>query len=137
MLMLALSVALTGCARWFDSKPINPNIIGTSDLQYDSKSQLYYVSIDSMQYIVTKVVSAAQTLHPIEGMYVTVFTTHAYRGIQAVLGKVSGDEIEKLYFQDGRNLVIGIVEMLMLLLSVALYVVVYVIVNKDKNQVMT
>lgn len=134
MLMLTLSVALTGCARWFDSKPINPDIIGTSELQYDSKSQLCYVCIDSMQYIVTKVVSSAQTLRPIEGMCVTVFTTHAYSGIQAVLGKVSGDEIEKLYFRDGRNWVMAIVETLMLILSVALYAVAYVILNKDKSQ---
>ncbi len=105
VLMAALSVALTGCS-WFDSKPIEPHILGTANLQYETKSGTWYVVIDSAQYTVANVtireqnprsIGKTQDIAPVDGMLVTVFTSPKMTGIKAVVGEQSVDDIEELY----------------------------------------
>ena len=105
MLIAVLSVALTGCS-WFDSKPIEPKIIGTGNLQYEVKSGTWFVVVDSTQYTVTDVTVRnpdkyafiiTQNVKPVEGMSVTVFTSPRMKGVQAVTGKQSIEQIEELY----------------------------------------
>ena len=107
MLIAALSVALTGCScSAFDSEPIEPNIIGTGNLQYEVKSGTWFVVVDSTQYTVTTVTIPKDTPHssgqtqniePVEGMLVTIFTSPRETGVQAVTGKQSAEQIEELY----------------------------------------
>ncbi|MBQ9035383.1 MAG: hypothetical protein IJ099_05420 [Alphaproteobacteria bacterium] len=104
-LIAALSVALTGCSA-FESEPIEPNIIGTGNLQYEAKSGTWFVVVDSTQYTVANVtipdhnpraVGKTQNIEPVEGMSVTVFTSPRMKGVQAVTGKQSIEQIEELY----------------------------------------
>ena len=105
MLIAMLSVALASCS-WFDSDPIKPNIIGTGNLQYEAKSGTWFVVIDSTQYTVANVtlpernprsVGEPQSVEPVEGMLVTVFTSPRMTGVQAVTGKQSAEQLEELY----------------------------------------
>ena len=105
VLIAALSVALTGCSA-FDSEPIEPNIIGTGNLQYEAKSGTWFVVVDSTQYTVATVTildnnphsyGKTQNVEPVEGMLVTVFTSPRMNGIQAVTGRQSIEQIEELY----------------------------------------
>ena len=105
MLVAALSVALTGCSA-FDSEPIEPKIIGTGNLQYETKSGTWFVVVDSTQYTVANVaipdsnprsVAKNQSIEPVEGMLVTVFTSPRITGVQAVSGEQSTEQIEELY----------------------------------------
>ena len=104
-LIATLSVALTGCSA-FESEPIEPNIIGTGNLQYEAKSGTWFVVVDSTQYTVTDVTvrnpdkyafSITQNVKPVEGMLVTIFTSPRMKGIQAVTDKQSVEQIEALY----------------------------------------
>lgn len=107
MLIAALSVALTGCScSAFDSDPIEPNIIGTGNVQYEVKSGTWFVVVDSTQYFVATVTVPKDTPHssgktqniePVEGMLVTIFTSPRETGVQAVTGKQSAEQIEELY----------------------------------------
>ena len=105
MLIAAFSVMLTACSA-FDSKPIEPKIIGTGNLQYEAKTDTWFVVIDSTQYTITSVtipehsprtIGHTQDINPVEGMLVTVFTSHSMKGLQAVTGKQSVNEIEEFY----------------------------------------
>ena len=105
MLIAAFSVMLTSCLA-FDSKPIEPKIIGTGNLQYEAKTDTWFVVIDSTQYTITSVtipehsprtIGHTQDINPVEGMLVTVFTSHSMKGLQAVTGKQSVNEIEEFY----------------------------------------
>ncbi len=122
-LIAALSVALTGCSA-FDSDPIEPNIIGTGNLQYEVKSGIWFVVIDSNMYTIANVTipdhnprsfSKTQNVEPVEGMLVTVFTSPRKTGIQAVTGKQSVEQIEELYHT---NSTVGIILLGLLLLCV-------------------
>ena len=102
-LIAALSVALTGCSA-FESEPIEPNIIGTGNLQYEAKSGTWFVAIDSIQYTVVNVKlsdrnprSFGNNIEPVEGMVVTVFTSPRFSGIQAITGRQTAEQIEGLY----------------------------------------
>ncbi len=107
MLIAALSVALTGCScSAFDSDPIEPNIIGTGNVQYEVKSGTWFVVVDSTQYTVTTVTildnnphtsGKTQNIEPVEGMLVTIFTSPRETEVQAVTGKQSAEQIEELY----------------------------------------
>jgi len=105
VLIAALSVALTGCSA-FDSKPIEPNVIGSGNLQYEAKSGTWFVVVDSTQYTVATVTildnnprsfSKIQSVEPVEGMLVTVFTSPRKTGVQAITGEQSVEQIEELY----------------------------------------
>jgi len=104
-LIAAFCAALTSCSA-FDSEPIEPNVIGSGNLQYEAKSGTWFVVIDSMQYTVTNVtipshnprtLGKTQDVEPVDGMLVTVFTSPRMQGVQAVSGTKSVAEIEKLY----------------------------------------
>ena len=105
MLIAALSVALTGCSA-FDSDPIEPNIIGTGNLQYEPKSGTWFVAVDSTQYTITNVTILDHNLRsflktrdiePVEEMLVTIFTSPRMTGIQVVTGRQTVEQIEELY----------------------------------------
>lgn len=122
-LIAALSVALTGCSA-FESEPIEPNIIGTGNLQYEAKSGTWFVVVDSTQYTVATVTildrnprsyGKTQNVEPVEGMLVTVFTSPRKTGVQAVTGKQSAEQIEELYHT---NSTVGIILLGLLLLCV-------------------
>ena len=127
-LIAALSVALTGCSA-FDSEPIEPNIIGTGNLQYEAKSGTWFVVVDSTQYTVTTVTildnnphtyGKTQNIEPVEGMLVTIFTSPRETGVQAVTGKQSAEQIEDLYHTNSTIGVILLVLMLLCVLGIAL-----------------
>ncbi len=105
MLIATFSAMLTACST-FDSEPIEPKIIGTSNLQYEAKSNTWFVVIDSTQYTIVNVtipehsprtLGNTQDIEPVEGMLITVFTTQRMKGLQAVAGKQSIEQIEELY----------------------------------------
>ncbi|MBO7556172.1 MAG: hypothetical protein J6T72_02100 [Alphaproteobacteria bacterium] len=105
ILVAVLATIFSSCSR-FDSKPVEPHIIGVSNLQYDAKSGLYYCVIDSMQYTVSEVTipdesprtySKTQPMAAVEGMKVTIFTTPHHNGVQAVVGEQSEEQIEEMY----------------------------------------
>ncbi len=121
MLMAALSVALTSCS-WLDSKPIEPDIIGTGNVQYDAVEGIWFTEIDSIRYIVTRVTipntnqrlaGPIQEIAPVEGMYVTLFTSPRMKGTQAVAGRQSMWQIEDIYYV---NYSIGMIAILIPLL---------------------
>ena len=104
-LLTAVLATSFGCSR-FDSKPIEPHIIGVSNLQYDKRSGLYYCVVDSMQYTVSEVTipdnsmrtfSKTQPMAAAEGMKVTIFTTPHHNGVQAVVGEQNEAQIEEMY----------------------------------------
>ena len=105
VLIATLCVALTGCSA-FDSEPIEPKIIGSGNLQYEAKSGTWFVVVDSTQYTITNVtipdhnprtIGRTQSVEPVDGMLVTVFTSPRMKGVQAITGTKSVTEIEKLY----------------------------------------
>lgn len=123
MLIAALSVALTSCSA-FDSELIEPNIIGTGNLQYEVKSGTWFVVVDSTQYTVASVTildhnprsyGKTQNIEPIEGMLVTVFTSPRETGVQAVTGEQSAEQIEELYHT---NSTAGVILLVLMLLCV-------------------
>ncbi|MBO7556171.1 MAG: hypothetical protein J6T72_02095 [Alphaproteobacteria bacterium] len=100
-----LATFFTGCS-WFDSKPINPKIIGVSYLQYDARLGNHYCVVDSTRYIVSEVTipdkssrssSAPQQMAAVEGMKITIFTTQYRSGVQAVAGEQTEAQIEEIY----------------------------------------
>lgn len=105
VLIVALSVTLTGCSA-FDSAPIEPEIIGSANLQYDAVDDIWYVKIGSIMYSITEVTipnnnprisASVQNIAPIEGMLVTLFTSPSMTGIQAVEGRHNAQQIEDIY----------------------------------------
>lgn len=113
-MFIALSVMLPSCS-WFDSEPINPKIIGTGNIQYNTKSELWYVVVDSSQFTVTQVTirdnnphayGTTQKVSPVEGMLVTIFTSERMLGLQAVTGRQSVEQIEELYYTNDTGVVI-------------------------------
>ena len=127
-LIAALSVALTGCSA-FESEPIEPNIIGTGNLQYEAKSGTWFVVVDSTQYTVATVTildnnphsyGKTQNVEPVEGMLVTVFTSPRMNGIQAVTGRQSIEQIEELYHTDETGVVVVFGLLLLCVLGIAL-----------------
>ena len=105
MLIAMFSVVVTACST-FDSDPIEPKIIGTGNLQYEAKTGTWFVVIDSTQYNITSVtipehsprtIGHTQDINPVEGMLVTVFTSHSMKGLQAVTGEQSVKQIEEFY----------------------------------------
>ena len=105
MLIAAFSVMLTSCSA-FDSEPIEPKIIGYSNLQYEAKTDTWFVEVDSTQYTIISVtipdnsprtLGNTQEMKPVEGMLVTVFTSHRMNGLQAVTGEQSVKQIEEFY----------------------------------------
>ena len=131
MLIAALSVALTSCSV-FDSEPIKPNIIGTGNLQYEAKSDTWFVFVDSTQYTVANVTildqnprsfNKTQNIEPVEGMLVTVFTSPRRIGVQAVTGKQSVEQIEELYHTNNTGMVIVFGAIILCLIGIALSVV--------------
>ena len=128
MLIIMLSMILTSCS-WFDSNPIEPNIIGSGNLQYEMKSGTWFVVVDSTQYTVATVTildnnphsyGKTQDVEPVEGMLVTVFTSPRMTGVQAVAGNQSVEQIEELYHRNSTSGVILLGLLLLCVLGIAL-----------------
>lgn len=138
LLFLAMAVLATFCScSRFDSKPIEPNIIGVGYLQYDSVSQTCYTTVDSMSYTVTSVTIPNEDLHswsvtqdiaPMEGAKVTIFTSKKSHGIQAVLGEQDEEQIEALYH---KNYTAGII--VLSIFGVAIILLVIMDIPKKSN----
>ena len=114
MLIAAFSVMLTSCSA-FDSEPIEPKIIGYGNLQHEAKTDTWFVEVDSTQYTIISVtipdnsprtLGNTQEMKPVEGMLVTVFTSPRMKGLQAVTGKQSVEQIEEFYHTNDTGLVI-------------------------------
>ena len=114
MLITVFSVLLTACSA-FDSAPIEPKIIGTGNLQYEAKTDTWFVVIDSSQYTITSVtipehsprtLGHTQDINPVEGMLVTVFTSQRVKGLQAVTGKQSVEQIEEFYHTNSTGILV-------------------------------
>jgi len=114
MLIATFSAVLTACSA-FDSEPIEPKIIGTGNLQYEAKTDTWFVVIDSTQYTIASVtipehsprtLGHTQDINPVEGMLVTVFTSPCMEGLQTVTGEQSVEQIEELYHS---NCTIGVI----------------------------
>lgn len=123
-----LSMTLTSCS-FFDSKPINPQIIGSGNLQYDSGNGLWSVVIDSVRYSVATVTmkdgnslspKVTREITPVDNMYVTIFTSEQLTGLQAVGGKQSAEQIEALYHTNSTVVIIlfGLMGLCIILLIV-------------------
>jgi len=121
-------MSLTACSA-FDSDPIEPNIIGIGNLQYEGKSGTWFVVVDSTQYTVATVTildrnprsyGKTQNVEPVEGMLVTVFTSPRMNGIQAVTGRQSIEQIEELYHTDETVVVVVFGLLLLCVLGIAL-----------------
>ena len=128
MLIIMLSMILTSCS-WFDSNPIEPNIIGSGNLQYEMKSGTWFVVVDSTQYTVATVTildnnphsyGKTQDVEPVDGMLVTVFTSPRMTGVQAVAGNQSVEQIEELYHRNSTSGVILLGLLLLCVLGIAL-----------------
>ena len=129
MLIIMSNMILTSCSA-FDSDPIEPKIIGTGNLHYELKSRTWFVVIDSTQYTVANVTipdhnprsyAKTQSVEPVEGMLVTVFTSPREIGVQAVTGKQSAEQIEELYHTDSTIVVILCGILLLCVIGMALH----------------
>ena len=113
MLIAMFSVVVTACST-LDSDPIEPKIIGTGNLQYEAKTGTWFVVIDSTQYTITSVTIPGHNprtightdINPVEGMLVTVFTSHSMKGLQAVTGEQSVKQIEEFYHTNYTGLLV-------------------------------
>ena len=115
-LIAALGVALTSCSA-FDSDPIEPKIIGSGSVQHDAMEGFWFVEIGPTRYAVTEVdvpdrnprtMGKTQGIEPVEGMVVTLFTSPRMKGVQAIYGKQSVEQIEEFYHTNSTIIVIFI-----------------------------
>ena len=99
--------ALSGCS-WFDSSPVEPDIIGVGHVKFNPRTNLYTVDLDSVIYITDKVVeydrnprsaSKTQNLPPVDGMEVTILKDKDGRVI-CVYGRKDEAQIEELYHEN-------------------------------------
>ncbi len=99
MFSVVMLIAMFSVVVTFDSEPIEPKIIGTGNLQYEAKTDTWFVVIDSTQYTITSVncAQAIGYINPVEGILVTVFTSHSMEGLQAITGEQSVKQIEEVY----------------------------------------
>ena len=107
-LLAAFLVLFTNCTA-FDSDPVEPNIIGVGNLQYDVTNDIYYVQIDTISYTVEAITvpdrnprsySATQKISPVEGARVTIFNCKGNKRIRAVQGAQTVEQIEALYHEN-------------------------------------
>ena len=113
--VLIAILGITSCS-WFDSDPIEPNILGVGNL-HKGVGGVWFVVIDTSQYTVSNVTipdnnprsfSKTQGIDPVEGMLVTIFTSPRKASVQAVVGRQSAEEIERLYHTNSTGFVTGI-----------------------------
>ena len=130
VVIIILSAVLTACTG-FARDPIEPNIIGTGNLQYDTKNGTWFVVVDSTKYTVNSVISSDQAVRteskrqsvevePAEGMLVTIFVFPHLRGIQAITGKKSITEIEETYSQGNPSILVALIIVFVGMLASAL-----------------
>lgn len=102
--MAVLAICFIGCTH-SDSKKVDPSIIGTTYLQYDSESNRCYAVIDSTEYPVPEVFipqdngySSLKTsqIKYVDEVYVTLFTSPHLKGVNAFVGKQTEDQIRQM-----------------------------------------
>lgn len=105
LLLACLTLILASGCSWFDSAPVEPEIIGVGHVKFNSQNNLYVVELDSVSYIVDKVIekdrsprsaSVTQELSPVDGMEVTVFR-NKHGNVICVYGRKNEAQIEELY----------------------------------------
>ncbi len=93
--MAVLAICFIGCTH-SDSKKVDPSIIGTTYLQYDSESNCCYAVIGSTQYPVHEVLIPSKNgynplktsqIAYVEDVNITLFTSPHFKGVQAVVGR--------------------------------------------------
>ncbi len=128
LLMFSVFAIFFNSCKCFNSKPINPHVVGSTNLQYDSEIRMYYALIDSVKYPIHTVAIPDNNLghrpsnvQPVKGMYVTVFTSHYY-GFMAIAGKLTEAQIEEAYenymFNSTVIFLAGLIIILLLILIV-------------------
>lgn len=106
LIVCALTVlCLIGC-EWAESKPVNPKILGTDNIQ--SEKGLVFVEIDSVRYAVNKVFTTERdsrtgseiTIDAVDGMLVTAFLADNSEDVQFIVGKKNAVEIEAVFHRN-------------------------------------
>ena len=105
-IILAMAVLVTSfmsCS--LDSRKVDPNIIGTAYLQYDSTNNLCYAVIDSIEHPVSEVfiprnngyspLETSQIMH-LDEVNVTLFTSPHLKGVNAIVGKQTEAQIAEM-----------------------------------------
>ena len=112
--LIALLFVSCSC---FDSAPVEPKILGVSNIVDDSG--LVFVEIDSVRYPVKCVyvgethprVGGDITIVPVDGMLVTVVMMEgntSYKGVQFMLGKWTEEQIEQAFHRNYTILVVAL-----------------------------
>lgn len=129
MLTVVLSMTLTSCSL-FESKKIEPQVIGTGILLYNSQYDLWFVPIDATSYYdisaIKNPASSAHIFKPEEirptqemaGHIVTIFTAKKKKGLHAVLGDQSAEQIEALYHHNDTGAVIGFICLMLVCMAI-------------------
>lgn len=103
-----IALLFVGCSC-FDSKPVEPKILGISRIVDDGG--LVFVEIDSVRYPVKFVYTGEThprigddvTITPVDGMFVTVVQMEgntAYKGMQFMLGEWNKEQIERAFYRN-------------------------------------
>ena len=120
---IVAAIAFCSCK----SQPVEPNIIGTGIVQSTPESDAFYVELDGNYYPIESVTvlkrkptdsNRWEKVAPVKGVEVTIFSSVRYKGIQAVLGKQTSDQIEELYFNDNTTNVLFFIFLMVLALLI-------------------
>ncbi|MBR1825936.1 MAG: hypothetical protein IJ770_05050 [Alphaproteobacteria bacterium] len=124
LLCILAALLFVGCS-WFDSTPVEPEILGVEHIVQDRG--LMYVEIDSTRYPVKRIftgethprVGSDVKIPPVDGMLVTVVNMTGknsdYQGIQFMLGEWNEAQIEQAF---RRNYTLAVVALGVILLCV-------------------
>ncbi|MEE6207619.1 MAG: hypothetical protein VZR95_06165 [Alphaproteobacteria bacterium] len=97
-LIALLCLGLHSC-----NDPVNPKVIGSAPLQYDSPSQIYYVEMDNTSYLVDRIIKDKVYSDEAEryvGMTITIFRVSGNNTIQFIAGQKNASEIEEAFTQN-------------------------------------
>lgn len=105
LIAIIITLLLIGCS-WFGTAPIEPKIIGTTNLQQEKG--LIFAEIDSTRYAPVTIYTGKKegrdgikaTVEPTAGMLVTVFTSKKHPHPVFFAGQVSEEKIEQFYYEN-------------------------------------
>jgi len=118
-----LTFLVTGCS-WFDSNPVEPEIIGTGYIKLDRSGN--FVEIDSVRYYPQKILTGEHhprtlgeaTMQPVDGMLVTVYKCRNGNNLNFIAGNKDEEAIEALYH---RNYTVMFYAMLLFVLCICVF----------------
>lgn len=128
LLAICILATFASCS-WFDSKPIQPKIVGTTYLHYNAYADGYYATIDSVEYRVIYIFP--KMIDPIDGMKVTVFETRDSE-LHTCAGEKSEEEIEELYICNNIFIILVCLGGFIVILGMILIVII-VLAKKQKD----